>query len=287
MIYIIIPVHNRLGYTQDCLESLEKQVYRDFKIIVVDDGSTDGTRHFIQTNFPNVILIEGNGELWWTGATNEGIRLALRQANPDTDFILTLNNDLVVQEDYLLQLIRGYEEMKPCLMGSLSVDVDDKRRIHFAGTRWNRHNAKYRPAADIKLDLNELQKKSPFIESTLLPGRGVLIPIKLFNEIGLYDQKNFPQYMADEDFSLRCKNNGHKLFVSTSAIVYSHIRSTGLSNIHQRKTWKYWIDLVSSRRSPNNLKTRWNWARKHSIVPPFYFLIDYSRIIYSKLTRNL
>lgn len=69
MIHIIIPVHNRLNFTIDCLNSLKKQdIYNQFNLIVVDDGSTDGTSEYLKKNFPEVKILNGDGSLYWGGA---------------------------------------------------------------------------------------------------------------------------------------------------------------------------------------------------------------------------
>jgi GT2 family glycosyltransferase len=69
MIYIVIPVFNRKHYTKDCLLSLSAQTYSVFKTIVVDDGSTDGTADMLKEEFPEVIVLKGTGNLFWTAAT--------------------------------------------------------------------------------------------------------------------------------------------------------------------------------------------------------------------------
>ena len=70
MVYIVIPCFNRKKLTRGCLQALENQTYKDFKVIVVDDGSTDGTANMITREFPETILLFGDGNLFWTGATN-------------------------------------------------------------------------------------------------------------------------------------------------------------------------------------------------------------------------
>jgi GT2 family glycosyltransferase len=105
MIYIIIPVHNRIQYTLTCLKSLSSQAYRDYLIIVVNDGSADGAAKKIADKYPGVKVLEGDGQLWWSASTNLGVEYALSLSGSQKDFILTLNNDLVVRENYLADLI--------------------------------------------------------------------------------------------------------------------------------------------------------------------------------------
>ena len=98
MLYIIIPVFNRKKFTEECLLSLRKQTNTNFKVIIVDDGSTDGTSEMIEKDFPEVILLKTKGDLFWTAATNLGIQHALDQ---QAKFIMTLNNDTLATEDFI------------------------------------------------------------------------------------------------------------------------------------------------------------------------------------------
>ena len=76
MLYLVIPVFNRLPFTRTCLQALRQQTHTGFKIIVVDDGSTDGTALVLAREFPEVEVLIGSGNLFWTAAVNLGIRQA-------------------------------------------------------------------------------------------------------------------------------------------------------------------------------------------------------------------
>ncbi|MFN2126890.1 MAG: glycosyltransferase family 2 protein, partial [Anaerolineales bacterium] len=76
-VFVVIPVFNRKGYTRKCLASFKKQDTDQFSLIVVDDNSPDGTGEMIRREFPDTILLEGNGDLWWVGSINKGIQHAL------------------------------------------------------------------------------------------------------------------------------------------------------------------------------------------------------------------
>ena len=75
-IAILIPVFNKLDLTIKCIESLLPLIdSKDFKnlrayIVIVDDGSADGTGSWIKTNYPDIILLSGCGNLWWSGGTS-------------------------------------------------------------------------------------------------------------------------------------------------------------------------------------------------------------------------
>jgi GT2 family glycosyltransferase len=79
-IEIVTPVHNRREETLQCLRSLARAESSglDLHVIIVDDGSTDGTAEAVATQFPDVEIIRGDGSLWYTAGTNRGIQAALR-----------------------------------------------------------------------------------------------------------------------------------------------------------------------------------------------------------------
>lgn len=286
MIYIVIPVFNRLNYTKACINSLKCQNLKDFKIIVVDHGSSDGTAEYVEHMLPEVHLVLGDETMWWTAATNLGVKKAIELSESDKDFVLTLNNDLVVNKFYLEELIIAHNSTKPAIIGSVSVDINNRSKVYYTGTLWNKINAKYNATLDPNLPLETVQKTVRLINTDLLPGRGVLIPIKCFKEFGLYDNENFPHYMADEDFSLRCKRKGFELFVASRAVVYSHINETGLKDIPKLGSLNYWRKLLFSIKSPNNIVNRWRWAKINTPIPYLYFIFDVMRLTVSQFKQS-
>ncbi|HYX05715.1 MAG TPA: glycosyltransferase, partial [Bacteroidales bacterium] len=82
---IILPVFNNLQYTKKCLETLYQNrdnarlTKEQVKIVITDDGSKDGTSEWLANNYPEVYVLKGNGNLWWSGGVNKGIRFALNE----------------------------------------------------------------------------------------------------------------------------------------------------------------------------------------------------------------
>jgi N-acetylglucosaminyl-diphospho-decaprenol L-rhamnosyltransferase len=221
-IYVVVPTFNRKFFTQRFLHCLGRQTLKNFQIIVVDDASTDGTAELIAEEFPGVHLVRGDGNLWWTGATNLGVRHAFTQAS-DADAILVINDDIEVDPDYLETLHRLWRSTPRTLIGSVLVDIDNPEVIWDGGRIVNWWSAKFKI-------LNSRRKLSEFgrghcVDVSLLTGSGTLIPIPVFREIGLYDDEHFQQ-CGDTELPVRAKNIGYRLIVCYAAIAKMHIEAT-------------------------------------------------------------
>ncbi|UHG90346.1 glycosyltransferase family 2 protein [Spirosoma oryzicola] len=288
MVSIVIPVHNRKAYTRECLSCLHTQTYRNFQIIVVDDGSTDGTDEMIYHEFPNVVVLKGDGNLWWAEATNWGIRYALEHLDKTQEnFVLTLNDDTRVNNDYLQTLLDAYKQHKPCLIGSVSVDSNNPDKLEFAGTYMELYTASGRHLAeDYQYSYPELISKKTYVESHSLPGRGTLIPMEVFDKIGLFDSKNYIHYMADIEFSLRARKAGYHLIVNAKSIVYEFVAATGIQ-VEKGVTLKQFINGFTSVKSMTNLTVRYNFAIAHSKTKLLYFFFDVGRICAGFLLRKI
>jgi GT2 family glycosyltransferase len=210
--FIIIPVHNRLFFTKSCLNALRNQTIKDFHIVVIDDVSTDGTAEMIYSEYPDVILLHGSGNLWWTGATNLGVTYALEHG---ADCVMTLNDDTFPPPDFIENMMFCANRQPEALIGALAVDVETGQ-IVYGGEIIN-----WLSGQSISLkDILKPEEMTGLHEVTHFPGRGLLIPSKVFKRIGLYDQVHFPQYAADYDFTHRAIRAGFKVYCNYDARLF-------------------------------------------------------------------
>src|SRR5690242_13712915 len=174
-LHVIIPVHNRSGFTKNCLTHLQAQTLRDFAVIVADDGSTDGTADMLRREFPEVTVLRGDGSLWWAGATNLGVQLALERG---ASHVMTLNDDTLPGRTVLENMMRGATQRPGALIGAYAVDVESGRPVFSGyGVNWVTASFKTLPPDPPRTGL---------VEVTHLPGRGLLIPADVFRKIGLF-----------------------------------------------------------------------------------------------------
>jgi GT2 family glycosyltransferase len=258
-LYIVIPSFNRKTLLLRCLDSLSKQTYKDFGVILTDDGSTDGTEDAVRTDYPEVIIVKGNGNWWWTRSINEACKRAMAEG---CDYLMTLNDDLLVKADYLEIMVKAATKHPRSMIGSLVVSDESKPRLIYAGVEkenhwiaktWKRGN-RYR---EYDWSLHGI------VEDNALPGRGVIYPAGLIDEIGFYDEKSFPQYAADKDFSLRAKKAGYKILINLDGIIYSNIDATGDVKVGRKMDLRQIVKSFFSFKSSNNIQNLWILTVRH------------------------
>lgn len=280
MIYIVIPVFNRKQFTKDCLLSLRKQSFHNFKIIVVDDGSTDGTGEMLDTEFPEVIVLKGDGNLFWTAGTNMGIEYALKQS--DVTHVMTLNNDTIATDTFMEQMDHWAKEKGEALLGAFALDSDSKKPVYGgANMNWRRNGY------ESLLEKVPENKQHGLHEVNHFPGRGLLIPKAVFEKIGLFDQKVFPHYYADYDFTHMAVRAGFKIYCNYDAKLYIYPDESGDRANRKKKSAKKYYDHLFGIRGGGNLPnfTRYVLRNCPKYHIPYVLLNGYVRRIFGYLLK--
>lgn len=274
-IWICIPVFNRAEFTLRCLESLQKQSYRNFKTVICDHGSTDGSSEKIRQYFSDVIIINASSNLWWTGAMNVCVKHVLGHAL-DGDYLMTLNNDTELPEDYLATFAALAEKYPQAILASTVFDLATGKQVA-VGYRQNWLTAKAKP---VTFERDCLENDPDVAEVTHASGRGTLFPLKVFRQLGLYDEQRLPHYAADFDFTFKASRAGYSIYVCKNCRTYSHVDATGMTAVRTKFSLKSFINYFTSIRSPANLKVRWwyGWNNCPKLLFPSYITLDVLRL---------
>jgi GT2 family glycosyltransferase len=283
VIYIVIPVHDRRQLTRACLLALREQTEKGFRVVVVDDGSTDGTGEMLREDFPEVVTLRGDGGLWWTGATNRGCAWALARAEAE-DAVITLNDDTLPAPEWLACLREAAAAAPHAVMGSLLVDTRTGL-VSEVVTRIDWWTAKYsHPWAGLQPDEVRAQGGDT-LPSDALCGCGTYLPVRALRELGPF-RPELPQYAADFEYSIRAARTGWDVRVSTAAVLASHAELTGIHG-STGESWKGLLRSFRSVRSANAVRYRVRFARLACPRPalPAYLVCDLLRVLIGSLRR--
>jgi hypothetical protein len=219
-VLIIVLNWNGKDDTLECLESVRRIDYSNFGIVVVDNGSKDGSVTAIQKKFPEIIVLETGKNLGYAGGNNIGIRYALQN---NADFILLLNNDTIVDPKILSSFLDAVELVgHRGIFGAKISFYSQTNKIWYAGAKWMKEKSDFHHIGYGCID--DGRNFNSIVETDYACGCALFVSSKVLNEIGLFDERFFLLF-EETDLCYRAKNVGIKSFFVPEAKVW-HKEST-------------------------------------------------------------
>ncbi len=218
---VITLTWNQRRDTLECLASLSQLTYPNYRIILVDNGSTDGTVEAVRERYPAVTLIVNAHNLGFQGGFNVGLRHAL---NTGADYVFVMNNDTTVQPDILDELMK---HAAPADVGMLSPKIyyaDEPDRIWSVGGDCHPITFEMTHKGDNQLDRGQWEQ---VIERDFLVGCAMLMKRSLLEQIGLFDTGYHPIYYEDVDLCVRARRAGFRLLMVPSAKMWHKVSASG------------------------------------------------------------
>jgi GT2 family glycosyltransferase len=224
---IIVLNWNGQHDTVECLESLSHISYPNCEVIVVDNGSTDGSVEQFKAHYPAIKVIENQENLGFAEGNNVGIRAALQE---DTAYILCLNNDTIVDTRFLDELVNiaerdprvGFAGPKIYYYNYLGRGRKDV--INSAGVKLNMWIGKVWPLGDHEIDAGQYEEIR-LVDSLI--GSCLLVKTRVITEIGLLDPKFFT-YWEETDWCSRGAAAGYtSIYVPKAKIWHKYAASSG------------------------------------------------------------
>ncbi|MEN6371575.1 MAG: glycosyltransferase family 2 protein [Armatimonadota bacterium] len=214
---IIVLAWNGRDDTLECLKSLEDIDYPDFRVILVDNGSTDGTAEAVRSAFPDVEVIETGQNLGFAGGNNTGIRHAL---DSGADAVLLLNNDTVVAPEFLSSLVQVlYRSDDIAAVNPLIYYYDQPDVVWSAGGEIDRRTGiAYQRYVDIK-DAGQFKGVTAVDYGV---GAALLICREALEKVGLLDPDYF-LYYEESDWCFRAKDAGYKTIFTPESKIWHKV----------------------------------------------------------------
>ena len=268
-IYIVLPVRNRLETTKKFLECLKMQTYNNYHLVLIDDGSTDGTADYAKEQIEWITILSGNGKLWWAGAFNKAFAF-LCKIKPSYDDLVWINNDdTIFDSDYFAKMIND-KDLNP---KSLIISPGHSIYTDFV----ERGFTIYWPSI-------KTLKLAEGDEPDALTTRGLYMYFCTYFSLGKMHPWLLPHYLSDLEYTIRAKRRGYRLIISNDTFIHVDRSSTGLhhDNSETLKEFLY-IHLISKKSAINTFY----WGNFVLLAsPPRHKLFNILRI-YLRFIRKL
>lgn len=217
-ISVIILNWNGLKDTIECLESVRKIDYPNYDVIVVDNGSTDGSPETLRREFTEIALIENKGNLGYAEGNNVGIRYALKNG---AAYIFILNNDTIVDSAILKEFIKAAAEHKDAgIFGAKIYYYSEPAKIWFAGGEWDKRQMSFS-----HIGFNEFDNNGKYNETRVIDyacGCALFFKKEVAEKIGMFDPR-FYLILEEADWCYRARRFGYRVFLAPEAKVLHKI----------------------------------------------------------------
>lgn len=236
-LYIMLPVHNRVQLTRKFMESLVLQDFKDYHLVLIDDGSTDGTDDMVRSFVDNVTVIKGKGDWWWGGALHQGYRWLKKQTVSGDDVVLIINDDTEMPPDYLSTGVGILRNHPHSLLISQCYDRSTRTVVDIGA-----HCMDFRT-------MNGTTEG----EANWLTTRGLFLRVADMLVIGGFHPVLLPHYLSDVEYTYRAFRKGMELLSEPQLKLYLDDSATGFhERAYQTESRRELIKRHFSKRSSAN-----------------------------------
>ena len=267
---VIIPHCGGEQILSHCLKSLQKTARSDFKVLIVDNGSTDGSREMIQKEFPEVRIVESAVNLGFAGGCNLGIR------SSQSPYVVLLNNDTEVTPGWLCPMINAAEsDPTVAAVQPKMLSFHDRRRYDYAGAAGGEMDIFGYPFAwgrlfdSLETDAGQYDEKRDVFWAT---GAATLLRRSALNHVGLLDESFFA-HMEEIDLNWRFHWAGYRIVFVPDAVVYHQAGGTLNQNRYRKMVLNHRNSLLTILRNHTFLTLLW--------MLPFRLMLELLTVVIS------
>ena len=213
---------------------MKQQTYQDFHLVLIDDGSTDGTDEMVQDSISSLTILRGQGDWWWGGSLHQGYLWLKAQNLPASAKVLIINDDALFARTYLETGITALAHLKRTLLVSVAYGQIHKQRID-GGVHADWKHWKFTLETDpIKINC----------AST----RGLFFYVSDFMEIGGFYPKLLPHYTSDYEFTMRAYRKGFTLLPDERLILFTDETASGIYNFKKEISYRGFLKNMFSKK---------------------------------------
>jgi len=224
---VIIPNYNGLVHLETCFNSIRKQTFSNYKVVLVDNGSGDGSTDFTKNNYPEIEIIELNHNTGFAKAVNAGVKYAINKLN--TDYILLLNNDIELETAFFekalntLQNVPDADIVAVKMMNFFTRDIIDD-----TGNFITKKGGTPYPRGNGQKDNGQYNKPEYIFGAC---AGAAFYRKNVFEKAGYFDE-DFFAYLEDIDLSFRAQLAGLKCYYEPNIICYHKRGGSKISTLN-------------------------------------------------------
>ncbi len=229
-IAIIVLNWNGVQDTLACLESLKKLTYPNFEVIVVDNGSTDGSITAIGSRFSEHLLIENQINFGFAEGNNIGLRTAMQRG---ADLFFLLNNDTVVASDILEQFTKTFQTFpEAAILGAKILLFNERETLDHLGGMWNGQTGVFTFTG---MRDREGNWQTPQ-ELDYVCGAGMIVKKSVIEAVGYFDPRFFLIW-EESDYCFRARAAGFKVMTCPQAKLWHKVSASFKGKAHSTYYW--------------------------------------------------